>query len=164
MSTDVLVGIDLVELPRIERAYMDLGVAFVRAIGSTQPEPVESTRLPRDVAVDFGISECLVKVVGGRFHGVGLRDMQDTALEVMSERAAGLMAAVTESMRTITDFNLTNCRRFLVGGRTGELVSGLVSDAPERCQPACYVGWGDADCQLVVVMFVIDESRDHLEA
>lgn len=157
MSRDVLLGVDLVDISRMERPRRDLEPHFRNVLG-TGLHTGGQARSTVELAADFSVRESLIKAVGGRFPGMSLNDLRPDDADSGAGHGEHLLLAVADQMRDTTDFCLTHKGRYLLEGPSAAHACARMGD-PEGARPVGYVGWGEKADQLVSIVIVIDEPH-----
>jgi len=123
-SGRIVVGIDLIEIARIERTLADFGERFLNRVYTERERDRYRTRV-NELAARFAAKEAISKALGTGIRGIRWRDM-----EVVSNRRGkpiivlhGSSAARAELLG-ITDFDIslthsrTDAMAFVVGFRS----------------------------------------------
>lgn len=155
MSRDVLLGVDLVDISRMERPRRDLGRHFRKTLGSGLHAAREAGSTV-ELAADFSVRESLIKAVGGRFPGMSLNDLRPDDPGTGTGYGEHLLLSVADQMRQTTDFCLSHRGRYLLEGPTAVHAAARMGD-PDGARPVGYVGWGERADQLVSIVIVINE-------
>ena len=72
---EIAVGIDIIEIPRIERAYRDFGERFLRRV-YTERERERYRGRPNELAARFAAKEATSKALGTGIIGIHWREME----------------------------------------------------------------------------------------
>jgi holo-[acyl-carrier protein] synthase len=122
-SGRIVVGIDLIEIPRIERALADFGDRFLNRV-YTERERERYRKRVSELAARFAAKEAISKALGTGIVGIRWREM-----EVVSNRRGKPIvvlhgsAADRAALLGITDFDITmthsrsDAMAFVVGYR-----------------------------------------------
>jgi holo-[acyl-carrier protein] synthase len=122
-SGRVVVGIDLIEIPRIQRSLDDFGERFLNRVYTDQERDRYRTRIS-ELAARFAAKEAISKALGTGIRGIRWREM-----EVLPNRRGKPIvvlhgsAAARADLLGITDFDITlthsrtDAMAFVVGYR-----------------------------------------------
>jgi holo-[acyl-carrier protein] synthase len=123
-SGRIVVGIDLIEIPRIQRSLDDFGERFLRRVYTERERDRYWNRIS-ELAARFAAKEAISKALGTGIRGIRWRDM-----EVLPNRRGKPIvvlhgsAAERAELLGITDFDITlthsrsDAMAFVVGFRT----------------------------------------------
>ncbi|MGH2531340.1 MAG: holo-ACP synthase [Thermomicrobiales bacterium] len=137
-SGEVAVGVDIIEIERIQRALDDFGERFLRRVYTEQERDRYRHRVS-ELAARFAAKEATSKVLGTGIRGIRWREM-----EVLPNRRGKPVlvlhgrAAERAAMLGLTDFSvsLTHSRRdamaFVVGLKARPTAGATVRDAEDK--------------------------------
>jgi holo-[acyl-carrier protein] synthase len=130
-SGRVVVGIDIIEIPRIQRSLDDFGERFLNRVYTQQERDRYRTRIS-ELAARFAAKEAISKALGTGIRGIKWREM-----EVLPNRRGKPIvvlhgtAAARAELLGITDFDITlthsrnDAMAFVVGFRADTARSDL---------------------------------------